>query len=154
MDEADRRAFLERFTTGGDEPLLGFAVLGGAFGEGIDLVGEDLSGAVVVGVGLPAICAERELIRDHFARALGDRNAGFEYAYVYPGINRVLQAAGRVIRSETDRGAIVLVDERFAEPRYRRLLPREWPDIETVQGRRDLARRLETFWKRARDEDN
>jgi len=150
MDEAERRAFLARFDDPAAGPLLGFAVLGGAFGEGIDLVGERLSGAIVIGVGLPAVCAERELIRDHFARAEGGRDAGFEFAYLFPGVNRVLQAAGRVIRSETDRGAIVLVGERFTEPRFRRLLPPEWGAIATVPDDADLAGLLGRFWGRFR----
>jgi DNA excision repair protein ERCC-2 len=149
MDDAERQAFLARFTDRSNGPTLGFAVLGGAFGEGIDLVGERLSGAIIIGVGLPAICAERELIRDHFARDLADRDAGFEFAYVYPGMNRVLQAAGRVIRSETDRGAIVLVGERFAEPRHRRLLPPEWGEIATVRDATELEERLRLFWERS-----
>jgi DNA excision repair protein ERCC-2 len=146
MSEADRRKFLARFSARDRNPLLGFAVLGGAFGEGIDLVGEDLSGAIVVGVGLPAICAERELIRDHFARTEGSRDAGFEFAYLFPGIGRVLQAAGRVIRSETDRGAIVLVGQRFAEPRFSRLLPPEWGAIASVRDEYELAAALGRFW--------
>jgi len=154
MSEVDRRKFLSRFTAQDRDPLLGFAVLGGAFGEGIDLVGEDLSGAIIVGVGLPAICAERELIRDHFARIQGNRAAGFEFAYLFPGMNRVLQAAGRVIRSETDRGSIVLIGERFTEPRYRRLLPPEWSEIANVRTDSDLAGRLERFWQSGRIEEN
>ena len=101
MSESERDAFLQHFKQDNSKPLVGFAVMGGIFGEGIDLVGERLSGAVVVGVGLPGICLERELIRQYFADT---HKAGFEFAYQYPGINRVLQAAGRVIRSETDRG--------------------------------------------------
>jgi DNA excision repair protein ERCC-2 len=86
--------------------------MGGIFGEGIDLVGERLSGAIIVGVGLPAICRERNLIRDYF----DERGTGFDFAYRYPGINRVLQAAGRVIRTGQDRGALLLVDKRFCRP--------------------------------------
>jgi Rad3-related DNA helicase len=149
MTEGERGEFLARFTDPRGAPVLGFAVLGGAFGEGIDLVGEHLSGAIVVGVGLPAICAERELIRDHFARSEGDRDAGFEFAYLFPGMNRVLQAAGRVIRSETDRGAVVLVGERFKEPRYRRLLPPEWGEIAAVRDAAELEDLLRGFWERS-----
>jgi DNA excision repair protein ERCC-2 len=120
MSEGDRERFLERFDSENPETLAGFAVMGGIFGEGIDLVGRRLSGAAVVGVGLPGICLERELIRVHFA------GTGFDYAYTFPGINRVLQAAGRVIRSEHDRGSLLLIDARYATHRYRTLLPNHW----------------------------
>lgn len=142
MDEAERHAFLERFTDTNARTLVGFAVMGGFFGEGIDLAGERLTGAAIVGVGLPGLSPERDHIRDHFERTAG---AGFDYAYVYPGMNRVLQAAGRVIRSETDRGAVLLIDERYAQPRYQRLLPAEWRR-EHVAGEAELRERLQTFW--------
>jgi DNA excision repair protein ERCC-2 len=97
--------------------------MGGIFGEGIDLVGERLSGAVIVGVGLPGLSLEQELIRDYFQEREG---RGFAFAYQFPGINRVLQAAGRVIRSESDRGVVVLVDRRYATAAYAELLPEGW----------------------------
>jgi len=122
---------------------VGFAVMGGIFGEGIDLVGERLSGAVVVGVGLPGISLERELIRKYFADTL---NAGFEFAYQYPGINRVLQAAGRVIRSETDRGAVLLIDQRYATRSYRSLLLRQW-ETTKVRDHRQVTEELKKFWQ-------
>ena len=123
MDESQKEAFLHGFEHGGRDPLVGFAVMGGVFGEGIDLQGERLSGAIIVGVGLPGICTERELIREYHDRL--DKR-GFEFAYQFPGINRVLQAAGRVIRSEEDRGVVFLIDHRYDQPRYRRLLPAHW----------------------------
>jgi len=116
--------------------------MGGIFGEGIDLVGERLSGAVVVGVGLPGISLERELIREYFSKTL---KAGFEFAYQYPGINRVLQAAGRVIRSETDRGVVLLIDRRYASYRYRSLLVDQW-NTTKVPDNRQLAEELRKFW--------
>jgi DNA excision repair protein ERCC-2 len=143
MREREREGFLERFSRDNPVSLLGFAVMGGIFGEGIDLVGERLSGAVVVGVGLPGISLERELIREYFAATL---NAGFEFAYQYPGINRVLQAAGRVIRSETDRGAVLLVDQRYATYRYRSLLLPEWTLIQ-VKNQEQFGRDLKRFWQ-------
>ncbi|PIE79491.1 MAG: hypothetical protein CSA11_11955 [Chloroflexi bacterium] len=100
-----------------------FAVMGGIFGEGIDLAGDRLNGVAIIGVGLPAISWQRELIREYFSRKT---NLGYEYAYTYPGINRVLQAAGRVIRSENDRGTVLLIDDRFNLPAYQNLLPKEW----------------------------
>ena len=120
MTEAAREAFLAQFSASNQETLVGLAVMGGIFGEGIDLVGERLVGAVVVGVGVPQVCLERDLIKDYFDRQNGN---GFAYAYQYPGFNRVLQATGRVIRTEADRGIIVLIDERFTHTRYRQLFP-------------------------------
>ena len=129
-------------------PVTGFCVLGGMFSEGIDLMGDALIGAVVVTVGLPQIGLMRNLIRDHLNTMEDEqvRGHGFEYAYTYPGLCKVLQAAGRVHRSETDRGIILLIDERFAQPRYRRLFPSEWGDIRLV-GPDQIRQDLEEFWK-------
>jgi DNA excision repair protein ERCC-2 len=143
MTEEERDVFLEHFQTDNGQTLVGFAVMGGVFGEGIDLVGDRLTGAAVVGVGLPAISPERQLIREHFDR----ESVGFEYAYIYPGINRVLQAAGRVIRSEHDRGVVLLIDQRFSHVRYRSLFPREWRPI-YVKDVEQLKQNLERFWKK------
>jgi DNA excision repair protein ERCC-2 len=141
MDDDDRARFLDRFSAQNDQTLVGFAVMGGIFGEGIDLVGERLSGAVIVGVGLPAIGPERDLIRSYF----DNRGAGFDFAYRFPGINRVLQAAGRVIRTDRDRGALLLVDQRFCRSTYLRLLPEHWAT--TMAGsERQLENRLKRFW--------
>lgn len=142
LSEAERGAFLASFQAESSETLVGFAVLGGIFGEGIDLVGERLIGAVIVGVGLPQLCAERDLIRDYFQSRGG---AGFEFAYTFPGMNRVLQAAGRVIRSETDRGLVLLIDARFGEPRYRRLFP-PWWQVVLVREEASLAAAVHRFW--------
>jgi len=144
MSEKERSAFLRHFSAENAETLVGFAVMGGIFGEGIDLVGERLSGAAIVGVGLPGLCLERELIRGHFDRTL---NAGFEFAYMMPGLSRVLQAAGRIIRTEKDRGVLLLIDRRFAAFRYRTLLPREWAPVSTGSSA-GLQRRLQEFWNR------
>jgi DNA excision repair protein ERCC-2 len=142
MNEAEREDFLRAFTAVHSQTLVGFAVMGGIFGEGIDLVGDRLIGAVIVGVGLPQICLERDLIRDYFQARTG---AGFEYAYTFPGMNRVLQAVGRVIRSETDRGLVLLVDTRFAEPRYRRLFPSWWQPVRTGSVE-EIRRAAGRFW--------
>jgi len=142
MSEIDRSAFLERFSHDSPDTLVGFAVLGGIFGEGIDLVGDRLSGAMIVGVGLPGISLERELIREYYEVSLG---AGFEFAYMYPGINRVLQAAGRVIRSETDRGVVLLVDQRYGTARYRALFPSEWHPV-VLCGDKELENHMDRFW--------
>jgi DNA excision repair protein ERCC-2 len=141
MDEAGRVRFLDRFSTQNDQTMVGFAVMGGIFGEGIDLVGERLSGAVIVGVGLPAICPERDLVRGYFDR----RGAGFDFAYRFPGINRVLQAAGRVIRTDHDRGALLLVDQRFCRATYQGLLPDQWA-MAMAGSQRQLENQLKRFW--------
>jgi DNA excision repair protein ERCC-2 len=144
LTEDERDRFLQRFSEKNHDTLVGFVVMGGIFGEGIDLVGDRLSGAVVVGVGLPAISPERELIRSYFAER---EQAGFEYSYVYPGMNRVLQAAGRVIRSENDRGVVLLIDKRFSNPHYRGLLPKTWRPFH-VRNETELKNVLEDFWNR------
>jgi Rad3-related DNA helicase len=143
MSEPEREVFLQRFSHDNPQTLIGFAVMGGIFGEGIDLVGDRLVGAVVVGVGLPGICLEKELIKHYFSKTL---DAGFEYAYLYPGINRVLQAAGRVIRTENDCGVVLLIDQRYGHYQYKTLLREEWDPIR-VQDAQQLADRLQQFWK-------
>ena len=144
MTEPERDAFLAAFSVEHGETLVGFAVLGGIFGEGIDLVGERLIGAVIVGVGLPQMCVERNLIRDYFQQ---QNAAGFDYAYTFPGMNRVLQAVGRVIRSETDHGVVLLIDARFDELRYRRLFPAWWKFVK-VRNSDALRETVAGFWKR------
>jgi DNA excision repair protein ERCC-2 len=145
MPESAREAFLARFSSGNAETLIGLAVMGGIFGEGIDLVGDRLIGAVVVGVGVPQVGLERDLIKAYFDRQNG---SGFAYAYQYPGFNRVLQATGRVIRAETDRGVIVLLDERFTQARYRQLFPAHWRSYQVVQTTDEIAENLARFWSR------
>lgn len=166
MDESAREAFLARFSgaqgqqaegecmeTDGsgdasqceeaqDRCLIGFCVLGGLFGEGIDLKRDALIGVIIVGTGLPQVCAERTILKDHFD---GDGGVGFDYAYRYPGMNKVLQAAGRVIRTAEDIGIVALLDYRFCHPEYRAMFPREWESMEQV--RLDtVGRRIERFW--------
>jgi len=143
MSEEERDDFLRGFAEGAADSLVGFAVMGGIFGEGIDLVGERLSGAVVVGVGLPQVSPEREIIRAYFAAAGED---GFAYAYDYPGMARVLQAVGRVIRTENDRGVVLLLDERFAQARYRRLFPPEWYPVRPAGSQANLGKVIDRFW--------
>lgn len=143
MTEAERIEFLHQFSSDNAGTLVGFAVLGGVFGEGIDLTGERLVGAIVVGVGLPQVCLEREIIRNWFDKS-GYR--GFEYAYTYPGMNKVLQAAGRVIRAETDRGMVLLIDDRFSRQVYRKLFPLEWHGPIKVKSKDNIAKAAKTFW--------
>lgn len=158
MDERAREEFLNRFVGNEDcdlesvvhmditmeeeKILLGFCVLGGIFGEGIDLKKDSLIGAVIVGTGLPQVCSEREILKSYFD-SWGEN--GFDYAYRYPGMNKVLQAAGRVIRTAEDVGIVVLLDERFLQPSYQRLFPREWKHYEVISASQ-AARRIERFW--------
>ena len=142
MDEARRTAFLDRFVPGG-QPLVGFAVLGGVFGEGVDLTGDRLIGVAIVGPGLPQVGPRQEQLRDHFERT---RGCGFDYAYRYPGMNKVLQAAGRVIRTPQDRGVVLLIDDRFLTAENRRLMPPHWDHLRAVSSPDELARELERFW--------
>lgn len=114
------------------------------FSEGVDLTGESLIGAVIVGTGLPQIGSQREILKEYYDKRI---NCGFDYAYRYPGMNKVLQAAGRVIRTKEDKGVILLLDDRFWDRDYQEIFPREWQDrtgcrLDTVEGA------VETFWKR------
>ena len=143
MTEVDREAFLARFSASNTTTLVGLAVMGGIFGEGIDLVGERLIGVVIVGVGVPQLGLERDLIKAYFDQKSG---SGFAYAYQYPGFNRVLQATGRVIRTETDRGIIVLIDDRFTHARYRQLFPTHWRGFQVVQNVDEIKDKLTRFW--------
>lgn len=142
MNEREREAFLEEFTEK-EETLVGFCVMGGVFSEGIDLMGNRLIGAIVVGTGLPQIGSEREILKNYYDKK-GEN--GFDYAYRYPGMNKVLQAAGRVIRTQEDIGVILLLDDRFRGTDYAGLFPVEWADrdncrLENVEGK------LRSFWK-------
>lgn len=123
MSEGERESFLAAFRPDNEESLLGFAVLGGIFSEGVDLPGDRLNGVMVVGVGLPQLGAERNLLSQYFSN---QGKNGFDYAYVYPGMCKVLQAGGRLIRSEKDTGVILLADDRFLQDPYLYLLPEEW----------------------------
>jgi DNA excision repair protein ERCC-2 len=143
MTEEQRVTFLDRFNEKVTQTLVGFVVMGGIFAEGIDLQGDCLAGAVIVGVGLPGISLERNLIRDYFDKK--NRN-GFEFAYQYPGINRVLQAAGRVIRSEKDQGVVLLIDRRYRESRYRNLLPISW-QLTRIDDSGAFGRKVQAFWE-------
>ncbi|MDL2217709.1 PD-(D/E)XK nuclease family protein [Christensenellaceae bacterium OttesenSCG-928-M15] len=136
MDEGAREAFLKGFDVDNSETLAGFSVLGGIFSEGIDLKGDRLIGSLIVGVGLPKISLRQDLIRDYFQEKNGK---GFDYAYVYPGMNKVLQAAGRVIRSEEDHGVVLLIDSRFATPRYLALYPPHWSHMRFVRSNEELG---------------
>ena len=139
--DSERATFLEHFTDG--RRSLGFAIMGGVFGEGVDYVGEQLVGTIVVGVGLPQINEEQELLRE---AANQSSMHGFDVAYRYPGMTRVLQTAGRVIRTESDRGVVILADTRFTDPFYRALYPEHW-QLQSCTNGEALSRGLSHFWK-------
>lgn len=143
MSETEREEFLKLFETEREESFVGFCVMGGIFSEGIDLAEDRLIGAVIVGTGLPQVCSDREIIRNFFDRK---NMQGFSYSYLYPGMNKVLQSAGRVIRTERDKGVILLLDDRFRDQRYREIFPREWAGVRTC-GMPSLRHQLEEFWK-------
>lgn len=145
MNEQDREAFLQEFEAEREGSLAGFCVMGGIFSEGIDLTEERLIGAMIVGTGLPQVCNEREILKQYFDRH-GEN--GFDYAYLYPGMNKVLQAAGRVIRTEEDKGVIALLDDRFAGRRYLEIFPREWRKL-TYCNVKTIGEKVEQFWKNA-----
>jgi len=146
MSDTDKEKFLARFTLKPNKTTVGIVVVGGVFGEGIDLIDDRLIGVAVIGVGLPQIGFERDLIRDYFDK-LGQK--GYEYAYVNPGMNRVMQAVGRVIRSEKDRGMALLIDDRFLNTRYRDLFKHEWSHYDVVISLEDMAESITSFWKKA-----
>ena len=158
MKEEERAAFLGHFLGNDDldlkslihmdieteeaKTLIGFCVMGGIFGEGIDLKNDSLIGAVIVGTGIPQVCLERELIRGYFDETMQN---GYEYAYLYPGMNKVLQAAGRVIRTQEDTGVVVLLDERFLYSSYKSLFPREWYNFRIVE-HDSVENEVAQFW--------
>lgn len=158
MDEISREDFLKKFEGNlecdlqsdigmeieydEDRYLIGFCVLGGIFSEGIDLKNDSLIGAIIVGTGLPQVCYEREILKDYFDE---QGEFGFDYAYRFPGMNKVLQAAGRVIRTADDIGTITLLDERFLQPSYLKLFPREWENFQIVD-RSSVLKTVERFW--------
>ena len=131
MNEKDREEFLLNFTQTSvtTNSIIGFCVIGGIFSEGIDLKNDRLIGSIIVGTGLPMICNERQILRKYFDE--NEKN-GYDYAYVYPGMNKVLQAAGRVIRTDDDKGIIMLLDERFLNREYLKIFPREWDSFFSV----------------------
>ncbi|MBR1846099.1 MAG: PD-(D/E)XK nuclease family protein [Bacilli bacterium] len=147
MTPKERTDFLEQFTPNPDHTKVGLLILGGAFSEGIDLVDDRLIGVAVVGVGLPQIGKENDLIRDYYDRLLGP-GMGFSYAYKDPGMNKVLQAVGRLIRSETDRGAVLLIDERYAQEEYRSLFQRIYEEYDVVLSPSEVRDNLELFHRK------
>ena len=145
MSEIDKTQFLSCFVDKPKETTVGLAVVGGAFGEGIDLVADRLIGVVVVGVGLPQICFERNLIRSYFDQKGQD---GFSYSYLNPGLNKVMQAVGRVIRSEKDRGVALLIDDRYLSKTYQDLFKDKWSHYKVVTSTEDVKDEVENFWNK------
>lgn len=149
MTAREKAAFLEEFKKPSDSYLIGFAVMGGIYSEGIDLAGDSLIGAVVVGIGMPGLSYEREAIAEYYEEKYEE---GKQFAYVYPGMNRVFQAAGRVIRREDDRGVIVLIDDRFDDPLYRKSLPKLWGKVKFIGDPKSLRAELDSFWQSIEEE--
>jgi len=143
MREEEREQFLSCFKENPEKTCVGFCVLGGIFSEGIDLKGSRLIGAIIVSVGLPQLSVQQNIIRDYFNNKNG---MGYEYAYMYPGMNKVLQAAGRVIRSEGDTGAVLLIDERYNHRNYVKLFPKHWHHAKNIKDQKSLENKLESFW--------
>lgn len=145
MREKDREEFLSNFdseASNEDRTIIGMCVLGGIFSEGIDLKEDRLIGTIIVGTGLPMVCSEREILKKHFDK---EGVNGYDYSYKYPGMNKVLQAAGRVIRTAEDIGVVVLLDERFMQNQYLRMFPREWSNFKIVS-EDDITKNLDRFW--------
>lgn len=142
MTEREREEFLEEFQSR-EGTLVGFCVLGGIFSEGVDLTGESLIGAIIVGTGLPQIGSEREILKEYYDRK---KQSGFDYAYRYPGMNKVLQAAGRVIRTKEDKGVILLLDDRFLGRDYGGIFPREWKDRSSCR-LNTVEEAVSRFWR-------
>lgn len=142
MGEAEKAEFLEEFEKERSHSLAAFCVMGGVFSEGIDLKEERVIGVIVVGTGLPMVCVEQEVLKGYFDET---EEKGFDFSYQYPGMNKVLQAAGRVIRTPGDRGVILLLDDRFLRRDHLELFPREWEHFQVVN-RGNAARCLEDFW--------
>lgn len=143
MTEQEREEFLKKFEQERAHSLIGFCVMGGVFSEGIDLTEDKLIGAMIIGTGLPQVCLERELLKYYFDR----KNLnGFDYAYLYPGMNKVLQSAGRVIRTDQDRGVITLLDDRFMDRQCQEVFPREWNDFQICNSE-NIEEKIAKFWK-------
>ncbi len=143
MGEEEREHFLKSFKVKRAKSLVGFCVMGGVFSEGIDLTADRLIGTVIIGTGLPQVCNDREILKHYFDSRYMQ---GFDYAYLYPGMNKVLQSAGRVIRTETDKGLILLLDERFARRQYKDVFPREWVGVENCR-LNNIEELMKTFWE-------
>ena len=143
MSPKEKEEFLDEFKRENDNYLIAFCVMGGIYSEGVDLAGDSLIGAIIVSIGMPALSYEREAIAAYYEEKYEE---GKQYAYIYPGMNRVFQAAGRVIRREDDRGVIVLIDDRFDDPLYRKSLPKLWEGVKFIGDSKTLNQEIINFW--------
>lgn len=144
MTRDEKRAFIEKFKDKNDKSyLIGFCVMGGIYSEGIDLAGDSLIGAVIVGIGMPALSYERESMKKYYDERFEE---GMQFSYIYPGINRVLQAGGRVIRTEDDYGVLVLIDDRFDDPIYKKTMPKLWSGMKFINDAKTLREEIDRFW--------
>ena len=144
MTKREKEDFLAEFKKETGSYLVAFCVMGGIYSEGIDLAGDSLIGAVIVGIGIPSLSYEREAIAEYYQEKYEE---GKQYAYIYPGMNRVFQAAGRVIRREDDKGVIVLIDDRFDDPIYKKSLPSLWSGVRFIDDAKRLRELLDDFWR-------
>jgi len=144
MTLRERTDTIDLFRTDTEKTQIGLFVMGGVFGESIDLIGNRLAGVLIVGVGIPMIAPFNNILRSHFDE---EYQAGFDFAYTFPGLNKVIQAVGRVIRSETDRGVAILLDDRFTTRRYRQLYPKEWNHLKTINDVDELSATIDLFWQ-------
>ena len=147
MGLREKEEFLNAFREDRGHLRVGFCVLGGAFSEGVDLPGSRLIGSIVFGVGIPGLSNERNMIQEYFDR---EDSQGYDYAYTYPGMTRVLQAVGRVIRLPSDCGVAVLVDDRYATPKYRTMFPEHWKGVQYAGNASSLAEIMRRFWEKHR----
>ena len=141
MTDIEKNEIINKFMTT-TNPKLGLFVLGGSFSEGIDLIGDALNGVIIVGVGLPLLCDENNILKDYFEEKYQN---GYDYAYTYPGFTKVIQAVGRVIRDINDRGIAILIDERFTYPTYKKLYPPHWKNIKIINNIYNLKKELDYF---------
>ena len=147
MSDRDKELFLSRFLPNPQKTTIGLLIIGGSFSEGIDLPSDRLIGVAVVGVGLPQISKETDLIREYYDKKNGN---GFQFAYQNPGMNKVMQAVGRLIRSENDVGSALLIDDRYLQEDYHSLFERFWPGYEVVNSEKDIEESLSSFYRRKR----
>lgn len=143
MSKREKEEFIKEFKKDDKSYLVGFSVLGGIYSEGVDFAGDSLIGAIIVGIGMPQLSYEREAMTAYYQDKFEE---GKQFAYIYPGINRVLQAGGRVIRTEDDKGVIVLIDDRFDDPLYKKIIPSLWSGMQFINDAKELRQRLDEFW--------
>ena len=141
--DIERNEIIDKFKSTTNNKV-GFFVMGGVFSEGIDFIGDSLSGVIIIGVGLPMVCDENNIVRDYFEN---EYQKGFEYAYIYPGFTKVIQAVGRVIRDSSDMGVAILMDERFTYNKYQNLMPPHWTNIKIINNNYLLKKEISNFYK-------